>query len=184
MVARVKSTRFGCMLAASLLVLVLAGCADVSESSSSQKAQPSKKGNPPRQQRATLLEVSPPTANPPNPTCSDLSTSQGRPCEPASAAGMYSPGPCWPPRSASRSPMPGSSSGWPTLGRLRRRTPGHSVCWREEGIAESNVPVSYGGRPPHIHVRVRAPGYEELITQHYPERGQRKANFDLVLLAQ
>jgi catechol 1,2-dioxygenase len=46
------------------------------------------------------------------------------------------------------------------------------------------VPVSYGGRPPHIHLRVTAPGYEELVTQHYPERGQRKATFDLVLLAQ
>jgi protocatechuate 3,4-dioxygenase beta subunit len=55
---------------------------------------------------------------------------------------------------------------------------------RAEYRLESNVPVSYGGRPPHIHVRVRAPGYEELVTQHYPERGQRKANFDLVLLAQ
>ena len=76
--------------------------------------------------------------------------------------------------------MPGSSSGWPW--EVRRRT--DDVCWREEGIASGNVPVSYGGRPPHIHVRVRAPGYEELITQHYPERGQRKANFDLVLLAQ
>jgi len=49
---------------------------------------------------------------------------------------------------------------------------------------ESNVPVSYGGRPPHIHVRVRVRGYEELITDHYPARGQRKANFDLVLLAE
>jgi protocatechuate 3,4-dioxygenase beta subunit len=46
MVARVKSTRFGCMLAASLFVLVLAGCADVSESGPSQRAQPSKKSNP------------------------------------------------------------------------------------------------------------------------------------------
>jgi len=55
---------------------------------------------------------------------------------------------------------------------------------RGEYRLESNVPVSYGGRPPHIHVRVRAPGYEELATQHYPERGQRKANFDLALLAQ
>jgi hypothetical protein len=71
-------------------------------------------------------------------------------------------------------------------GRVRRRTPGHGVCRRERGRYrfESNVPVSYGGRPPHIHVRVRAPGYEELVTQHYPERGQRKANVDLVLLAQ
>jgi protocatechuate 3,4-dioxygenase beta subunit len=55
---------------------------------------------------------------------------------------------------------------------------------RGEYRFQSNVPVSYGGRPPHIHVRVRAPGYEELVTQHYPERGQRKANFDLVLVAQ
>jgi catechol 1,2-dioxygenase len=49
---------------------------------------------------------------------------------------------------------------------------------------KSNVPVSYGGRPPHIHVRVRAPGYEVLVTQYYPERGQRKANFDLVLVGE
>jgi protocatechuate 3,4-dioxygenase beta subunit len=46
---------------------------------------------------------------------------------------------------------------------------------------ESNVPVSYGGRPPHIHVRVSAPGHRELVTQHYPDAGQREANFDLVL---
>ena len=46
---------------------------------------------------------------------------------------------------------------------------------------ESNVPVSYGGRPPHIHVRVTAPGYRELVTQHYPDVGQTEANFDLVL---
>jgi protocatechuate 3,4-dioxygenase beta subunit len=46
---------------------------------------------------------------------------------------------------------------------------------------ESNVPVSYGGRPPHIHIRVTAPGYRELVTQHYPEEGQTEANFDLIL---
>ena len=46
---------------------------------------------------------------------------------------------------------------------------------------ESNVPVSYGGRPPHIHVRVTAPGYRDLVTQHYPDAGQTQANFDLVL---
>jgi protocatechuate 3,4-dioxygenase beta subunit len=55
---------------------------------------------------------------------------------------------------------------------------------RGEYRLESNVPVSYGGRPPHIHVRVRAPGYEELVTQHYPQRSQRKTDFDLVLLAE
>jgi hypothetical protein len=46
MVAREKSIWFGCMLAASLVVLVLAGCGDVSESGSSQMAQPSKKSPP------------------------------------------------------------------------------------------------------------------------------------------
>jgi catechol 1,2-dioxygenase len=46
---------------------------------------------------------------------------------------------------------------------------------------ESNVPVSYGGRPPHIHIRVTAPGYRNLVTQHYPDAGQTQATFDLVL---
>jgi catechol 1,2-dioxygenase len=49
---------------------------------------------------------------------------------------------------------------------------------------QRNVPVSYGGRPPHIHVRVTATGYEVLVAQHYPQRGQRKANYDLVLVAE
>jgi hypothetical protein len=46
MVAHEKRIRFGCVLAASLFVLVLAGCGDVSESGSSQRAQPSKKSPP------------------------------------------------------------------------------------------------------------------------------------------
>jgi protocatechuate 3,4-dioxygenase beta subunit len=46
---------------------------------------------------------------------------------------------------------------------------------------ESNAPVSYGGRPPHIHLRVTAPGHRELVTQHYPDDGQKRATFDLVL---
>src|SRR5918995_6081932 len=46
LVAREKSIWFGCMLAALLIALVLAGCGDVSESGSSQRAQPSKKSKP------------------------------------------------------------------------------------------------------------------------------------------
>src|SRR5919112_4221762 len=46
MVAHEKIICFGCMLAASLFVLVLAGCGEDSESGSSQRAQPSKKGQP------------------------------------------------------------------------------------------------------------------------------------------
>ena len=47
---------------------------------------------------------------------------------------------------------------------------------------ESNVPVAYSGRPPHIHIRVTAPGFRTLVTQHYPRPGQRRAVFDPVLV--
>ncbi|HXX81159.1 MAG TPA: hypothetical protein VEI46_06390 [Thermodesulfovibrionales bacterium] len=47
---------------------------------------------------------------------------------------------------------------------------------------ESNIPVPYSGRPPHIHVKVSAKGFNTLITQHYPEAKQTRASFDLVLV--
>jgi protocatechuate 3,4-dioxygenase beta subunit len=47
---------------------------------------------------------------------------------------------------------------------------------------ESNFPPGYRGRPPHIHVRVSAPGFRTLITQHYPEKGRTEASFELVLV--
>ena len=46
MVAREKWIWFGCVLAASLFVLMLAGCGEDSESGSSQRSQPSKKSKP------------------------------------------------------------------------------------------------------------------------------------------
>ncbi len=48
---------------------------------------------------------------------------------------------------------------------------------------ESHVPVPYAGRPPHIHIRVSAPGYRPLVTQHYPSEGDERGEFDLVLTA-
>ncbi len=47
---------------------------------------------------------------------------------------------------------------------------------------ESHKPVAYGSRPPHIHIIVNAPGFKELITQHYPEEKATSATFDLVLI--
>jgi protocatechuate 3,4-dioxygenase beta subunit len=47
---------------------------------------------------------------------------------------------------------------------------------------ESTVPVPYENRPPHIHLKVTAPGYEDLVTQHYPAQGQTEAEFNLVLI--
>ena len=47
---------------------------------------------------------------------------------------------------------------------------------------ESHVPPSYLRRPPHIHMRVTANSFRTLTTQHYPEAGAGKGEFDLVLI--
>jgi len=46
----------------------------------------------------------------------------------------------------------------------------------------SHVPGPYGSRPQHIHLIVNAPGFQELITQHYMGEGATGAVFDLVLI--
>lgn len=46
---------------------------------------------------------------------------------------------------------------------------------------QSNRPVAYETRPPHIHVRVTARGFRTLVTQHYPQPGRKRAVFNLVL---
>jgi protocatechuate 3,4-dioxygenase beta subunit len=46
---------------------------------------------------------------------------------------------------------------------------------------ESNRPVAYSGRPPHIHLRVSARGFRTLVTQHYPRAGRSSAVFNIVL---
>jgi catechol 1,2-dioxygenase len=185
MVAREKSIWFGCMLGVSLFVLVLAGCGEDSESGSSQRAKPSKK--------------SPPTEVAENHTAGGHVNC--KPTQPDMLGPFYEPG----------APVRASvGSGYVHSGAVQAANECRPICkariefWlanprgdyddahratvfageRGRYRLESNVPVSYGGRPPHIHVRVRAPGYEELVTQHYPQRGQRKANFDLVLVAQ
>lgn len=47
---------------------------------------------------------------------------------------------------------------------------------------ESNFPPGYGGRPPHIHIKVSAEGHRTLTTQYYPEQGDIEGTFDLVLV--
>jgi protocatechuate 3,4-dioxygenase beta subunit len=46
---------------------------------------------------------------------------------------------------------------------------------------ESNKPIGYSGRPPHIHIRVTARGHRTLVTQHYPRASGTAAIFPLVL---
>lgn len=47
---------------------------------------------------------------------------------------------------------------------------------------ETHFPPPYSGRPSHIHIKVEAPGFLRLVTQHYPGKGAKEANFDLVLI--
>jgi protocatechuate 3,4-dioxygenase beta subunit len=47
---------------------------------------------------------------------------------------------------------------------------------------ETHFPPPYLTRPSHIHFLVEAPGFERLITQHYPKQGSRAATFDFVLI--
>ncbi len=46
---------------------------------------------------------------------------------------------------------------------------------------ETVAPGRYPGRPPHLHVRVTAPGHRTLVTQLYPRDGQSTLQTDFVL---
>lgn len=53
-----------------------------------------------------------------------------------------------------------------------------------EGIYrfETDSPPSYFFRPPHIHFKISAYGYQTLTTQVYPKKGQSTIGFDFVLI--
>jgi protocatechuate 3,4-dioxygenase beta subunit len=182
MVAQEKSTWFGCALAVSLFVLLLAGCG--AESSSSQAAEPSK--NPPAQTAESHAAGGPAICKPTQPDMLGPFYEPGAPVRTSVGSGYVLSGAvlaaddCKPIRNARIEFWLANPRGEYDNAHRATVFAGERGGYRFEG----NVPVSYGGRPPHIHVRVTAPGFEELVTQHYPEPGQRKANFDLVLVAE
>ena len=183
MVAHEKSLRFGCMLAASLFVLVLAGCADISESS--QTSQSSKKSKPTEtaESHAAAGHVN---CKPTQPDMLGPFYEPGAPVRTSVGSGYVVSGTVL--AAEECKPIPNTHIEFWLANPRGDYDDAHRATVlaskRGEYRFKSNVPVSYGGRPPHIHVRVRASGYEELVTQHYPQRGQRKANFDLVLVAE
>jgi catechol 1,2-dioxygenase len=186
MVAPEKSIWFGCILAASLLVLVLTGCADVSESGSSQMAQPSKKSQPTETAESHAAAGRPANCNPTQPDMLGPFYEPGAPVRTSVGSGYVLTGTVL--GAEECKPIPNARIEFWLANPRGEYDDAHRATVlagkKGEYRFQSNVPVSYGGRPPHIHVRVRAPGYEELVTQHYPEHGQRKAKFDLVLVAQ
>jgi protocatechuate 3,4-dioxygenase beta subunit len=185
MVVRETSRWFGCLLAASLFVLVLAGCGDLSESGSSQRAQPSKK-SPPTKTAESQASGGHVNCKPTQPDMLGPFYEPGAPVRSSVGSGYVLSGRVL--AAAECKPIPNARIEFWLANPRGEYDDAHRATvfagQRGEYRFESNVPVSYGSRPPHIHVRVRAPGYEELVTQHYPERGQRKANFDPVLVAQ
>jgi protocatechuate 3,4-dioxygenase beta subunit len=48
---------------------------------------------------------------------------------------------------------------------------------------ETAAPGRYPGRPPHLHVKISAPGHRTLVTQIYPRDGQRAIATEFVLVA-
>jgi catechol 1,2-dioxygenase len=185
MVARETSIWFGCMLAASLFVLVLAGCGDVSESGSSQRAQPSKK-SPPTNTGESHAAGGHVNCKPTQPDMLGPFYEPGAPVRTSVGSGYELSGRVL--GAEECKPIPNAKIEFWLANSRGDYDDAHRATvfagQRGRYRFESNVPVSYGDRPPHIHVRVTTPGNEELVTQHYPERGQRKANFDLVLIAE
>jgi protocatechuate 3,4-dioxygenase beta subunit len=186
MVAHEKNICFGCMLAASLFVLVLAGCTDVSESGSSQMAQPSEKSPPTQTAESHAAGGGHANCKPTQPDMLGPFYEPGAPVRTRVGSGYVLSGSVL--AAEECRPIPNAHIEFWLANPMGEYDDAHraTVLAGQRGTYrfESNVPVSYGGRPPHIHVRVRAPGYEELVTQHYPESDQRKANFDLVLVAE
>jgi catechol 1,2-dioxygenase len=185
MVAHKKSTQSGCILAASLFVLVLTGCGDVSESGLSQMAQPSEKSKPTEtaESHATGGHVN---CKPTQPDMLGPFYEPGAPVRASVGSGYVLSGTVLAAQECK--PIPNAHIEFWLANPRGDYDDAHRATVlageRGEYRFQSNVPVSYSGRPPHIHIRVRAPGYEELVTQHYPERGQRKANFDLILVGE
>lgn len=46
---------------------------------------------------------------------------------------------------------------------------------------QTDFPGRYPGRPPHLHVRITAPGHRALVTQLYPKPDQTAIDVDFVL---
>jgi catechol 1,2-dioxygenase len=186
MVAQEKSIRFQCVLAASLLVFVLAGCGEDSESGSSQMAQPSKKIPPTETAESHAAAGGPANCKPTQPDMLGPFYEPGAPVRSSVGRGYSLSGTVL--GAAECKPIPNARIEFWLANSRGDCDDAHQATLfageRGEYRFKSNMPVSYSGRPPHIHVRVRARGYQVLVTQHYPERGQRKANFDLVLVAE
>jgi protocatechuate 3,4-dioxygenase beta subunit len=89
-------------------------------------------------------------------------------------------------RSTDCSPIPGAKIELWLAGPNREYDDAHRATMIADSSGsyrfESNIPLPYGGRPPHIHLRISAKRYKTLVTQHYPVANRTAATFDVVLV--
>ena len=83
-------------------------------------------------------------------------------------------------------PLPGARlEWWSANGRGEYDDP-HRATQAADGEGrfryETNFPGRYEPRPPHVHVRVTAPGHRALVTQIYPAPSQTSIATDFVLV--
>lgn len=82
-------------------------------------------------------------------------------------------------------PLPGARIGWWSANPRGEYDDEHRATQRADSEGryryETDFPGRYG-RPPHLHVRVTAPGHRTLITQLYPKPGQTSLAVDFVLV--
>lgn len=82
-------------------------------------------------------------------------------------------------------PIAGARIEWWSADPRGRYDDEHRATQRADGDGryryETDFPGRYPGRPPHLHVRVTAPGHRPLVTQLYPKSGETMIEFDFVL---
>jgi protocatechuate 3,4-dioxygenase beta subunit len=82
--------------------------------------------------------------------------------------------------------LPGARLEWWSAGANGRYDDQHRATQRAGDAGrywyETEFPGRYPGRPPHLHVRVTAPGHRPLVTQLYPRPGQSAVEVDFVLV--
>jgi protocatechuate 3,4-dioxygenase beta subunit len=85
-------------------------------------------------------------------------------------------------------PLPGARIEWWSADGKGEYQDALRATQRAEGDGryryETVAPGRYPGRPPHVHVRVTAPGHRTLVTQLYPRDGQGSIEADFVLRAE
>ena len=85
-------------------------------------------------------------------------------------------------------PLPGARIEWWSVNPGGDYDDAHRATQRADGEGryryETDPPLPYAGRPPHLHMRITAPGHRALVTQLYPKTGQRSIETDFVLVAE